>query len=99
MVAAADKIIVVVVSSTKIIPGHEPITDKATLKATRDMLATATERMTTMSKKKMAFQQVLAAAPTKDVYDKWGKGIMKLEMLVSAAYSSILRHNSYITCR
>jgi len=93
MVAAADQILAIADDSTKIIPGHGPITDKATLKATRDMLATVADRMATMSKKNMTLQEVLAAAPTKDLDDKWGKGMMKPEMFVRAAYTSILRHN------
>ncbi len=92
MAAAADKMLTVVDNSTKIIPGHGPIADKAALKAYRDMLTTVTERLTKLSKQKMPVEKVVASAPTKDLDAKWGGGMFKPDAWVAIAYTSILRH-------
>lgn len=94
MVAAADKILAVADNTTKIIPGHGPMSDKATLKATRDMLASITDKLTGMSKKKMSVEQVIAAAPTKEFDAKWGNGMMKPEVFTRVAYTSIQRNGT-----
>lgn len=93
MAAAADKLLAIVDSSTKIIPGHGPIADKAGLQAYRDMLMTVTERLTKLSKQKMPVEKVVAAAPTKDLDAKWGVGMFKPDAWVAVAYTSILRHS------
>src|SRR5438093_457470 len=45
MIAAADRMLALAGDGTKIIPGHGPLGAKADLKAYRDMLATARDRV------------------------------------------------------
>ena len=63
-------------TSTKIVPGHGPLGDLASLTRYRDMLVTVRDRITKLKKSGQTVQQVVAAAPTKDLDATWGKGFM-----------------------
>lgn len=92
MIAAADTLLKVGDSQTKIIPGHGAMAARADLKASRDMMAKVHERLMPWAKQKKTLEEVIAAAPTRDLDDKWGKGLMKPEMFVKAAYLGMLRN-------
>jgi glyoxylase-like metal-dependent hydrolase (beta-lactamase superfamily II) len=92
MVSAADEMYKVGDANTRIIPGHGPIGTKADLKAFRDMLAKVQERLEPMVKQGKTIEDVVAAAPTKDLDDKWG-GSRRTEGFLRQAYPSLMRHN------
>jgi len=92
MAAASDALLKVGDSKTKIIPGHGPMATKGDLKATRDMLHTVYERLEAFSKQGKSVDEVLAAQPTKDLDEKWGKGFMTPALFVRVAYTSISKH-------
>ena len=92
MVTAADEMYKVGDANTRIIPGHGPLGTKADLKAFRDMLAKVQERIEPMARQGKTIDDVLAAAPTKDLDDKWG-GSRRTEGFLRQAYPSLLRHN------
>ena len=60
--------------STRIIPGHGPVADKAMLKAYRDMCATLRDCVWEMKKSGMSLEEVIAANPTEDLDEDWGGG-------------------------
>ena len=93
MVAASDALLKVGDSRTRIIPGHGPLGTKDELKATREMLHTVQQRLEALSKQGKSVDEVLAAKPTKDLDDKWGKGFMNPETFVRVAYTSLSRHS------
>lgn len=74
VVAAVDAILAVTDTQSKIIPGHGPLASKADLQAYRDMLATTSARIKAMAGKPLA--DVLAAQPSREFDEKWGKGFM-----------------------
>jgi cyclase len=80
-------------AQTKIIPGHGPLGSKDDLKMTHDMLATIAQRMEKMHKEGKSVEEVVAAAPTKDFDDKFGKGMFKPDAWTKIAYTSVIRHN------
>ena len=92
MVSAADEMYKVGDANTRIIPGHGPLGTKADLKAFRDMLAKVQERLEPMVRQGKTIEDVVAAAPTKDLDDKWG-GSRRTEGFLRQAYPSLMRHN------
>jgi cyclase len=90
MIAAADEMGKVGDANTRIIPGHGTLATKADLKAFRDMLATVQERLEPMAKQGRTIDEVLAAAPTKDLEAKWGKP-RPAEGFLRQAYPSLVR--------
>jgi len=93
MAHAAEVMLKVGDAQTKIIPGHGPMGTKDDLKATHEMLATVTQRLEKLIKEGKSADEAVAAAPTKDFDDKYGKGAFKPDVWTKIAYTSITRHN------
>ncbi len=92
MAAASDTLLKVGDAKTRIIPGHGALASKEDLKASRDMLATIHDRLAAMAKQGKTLDEAVAAAPTKDLDEKWNKG-KKGDGFVRLAYTGLLRHN------
>ncbi len=88
VIAAADRTLAITDDTTKIIPGHGPLSSKAELRAYREMLVKVNARITTMVKAKKTLAQVIAAKPTAEFDAAWGKGFLKPEQFVEIAYTS-----------
>ena len=86
MIGAADRILAIADEGTRIIPGHGPLGSKADLKAYRDMLATAQDRVAALVKAGKTLEQVSSAAPTAQLDAKWGQGFLKPAAFVSILY-------------
>ncbi|MEQ1517080.1 MAG: MBL fold metallo-hydrolase [Usitatibacteraceae bacterium] len=91
IVAAADRVLAIANDSTKIIPGHGPVSSKAELKNYRDMLASVSARVKALVKEGKKLEEIRATNPTADFDEKWGKGFLNprsfVEML-TAMYAS-----------
>ena len=72
MLAGLNKIIELAGPSTKILPGHGAIVDKAAVAAHRDMMIGVRDKVAPMVKKGMTVDQVTAAKPTSDYDAKMG---------------------------
>lgn len=87
VIAAADRVLALADDNTKIIPGHGPLSNKAELKVYREMLATVTGRIKALLQQGKKLDDILAARPTADFDERWGKGFLAppkfVEMLVS----------------
>jgi cyclase len=92
MVAVTNALLEAGDAKTRIIPGHGPLASKEDLKAIRDMLHTVQERLETFSKQGKSVDEVVAAQPTKDFDDKWGKGLLPPATFLKMSYNSLLRH-------
>ena len=66
MLAGLNKIIELAGPSTKILPGHGAIVDKAAVAAHRDLIIGVRDKVAPMVKKGMTAEQVAAAKPTAD---------------------------------
>jgi glyoxylase-like metal-dependent hydrolase (beta-lactamase superfamily II) len=93
MANAAATMLKVGDAKTRIIPGHGPLASKDDLKTTHDILAAIYQKLEPMAKQGKSVDEVVAAAPTKEFDDKWGKGLMPPPVWTRVAYTSILRHN------
>lgn len=67
MVAAADTALALVNAQTRIIPGHAPLGDKASLAKYRDVLVTVRDRVQKLKSSGQTLEQVVASKPTKDL--------------------------------
>ena len=76
VVAACDLALGIAGERTRIIPGHGPLSDKAELKAYRDMLATMSARVKKMVADGKKLEDITASDATADFDDKWGKGFI-----------------------
>ena len=72
MLAGLNKIIELAGPSTRILPGHGAIVDKAAVAAHRDMIIGVRDKIAPMVKKGMTVEQVTAAKPTSDYDAKMG---------------------------
>ena len=91
MLAATDIVLAMANDSTKIIPGHGPLSNKASLKQYRDMLAGVNDRLMKLAAKKRTMAHVLAEKPLADYDATWGKGFLKPEQFLTIAYTSVLK--------
>ena len=89
MIGGATRGITVADTDTKIIPGHGPMGDKVALTKYRDMLATVRDRVQTLKSSGKPLPDVIAAKPTADLDDIWGKGFMKPEFFVTIVYQTL----------
>jgi cyclase len=89
MIASADMALQLVNAQTKVIPGHGPLGDKASLGKYRDMMVTVRDRVQKLKSSGQTLEQVVAAKPTKDLDDPWGKGFMQPDFFVTIVYGTL----------
>ncbi len=89
MVDAVDRMLLVANDETKIIPGHGPLSNKAEMKAYREMLSTIVGRIKKMKKAGKKLEQVVAAKPTAEFDEKWGKGFIAPARFVEMVYNGV----------
>jgi glyoxylase-like metal-dependent hydrolase (beta-lactamase superfamily II) len=76
VIAAADRTLALATDATRIIPGHGPLSNKAELKAYRDMLAAVSGRIRQMIRDGRKIEEITASKVTADFDGKWGKGFI-----------------------
>ncbi|MBL0125637.1 MAG: MBL fold metallo-hydrolase [Betaproteobacteria bacterium] len=88
VIAASDRVLALADDKTRIIPGHGPVSTKADLKVYRDVIATVNGRVKALMKEGKKLQDILAATPSAEFDEKWGKSFISpgrfVEMLVIA---------------
>ena len=89
VIAGVDEVLNRIDDSTKVIPGHGPLGNKADLKAYRDMLAAVHERITELIKAGKTIDEIVAAKPSADFDAKWGGGFLKPDQWIKIAYSAM----------
>jgi cyclase len=89
MIAAADLVLKMVGPRTKIIPGHGPLATATELKAYRDMLSGARDRVGALLKEGKTLEQAVAAKPLAAWDATWGNGFMKPDGFVGILYADL----------
>jgi len=92
VIAACDQALGIAGENTKIIPGHGPLSNKAELKAYRDMLATVSSRIRKMIADGHKLEAITASDATKEFDDKWGKGFIKPDKFREMVAMNILKN-------
>ncbi len=91
-IAAADRILALANARTRIIPGHGPVSGVAELRAYRDMLATACDRVRAAIARGQTLEQLVAAHPLADLDPRWGGGFMKTDRFLRLVYLDLSAH-------
>jgi cyclase len=89
MIAGADLGLKLADSTTKIVPGHGPLADRAELTACRDMLVTVRDRVEKLKKGGRTLDEVVASNPTAAFDATWGKGFMPAKNFVALVYGTL----------
>jgi cyclase len=92
MLAAVDRVLNLVSADTKIIPGHGPLSTSEELRAYRQMLSTVRDRVQALVKAGKSRDEVIAAKPTQDLDEKWGRGGMGPDVFTGVVYDGITKH-------
>jgi cyclase len=91
IVAAADRGLAMADASTKIIPGHGELGDRASLKKYRDVMADTRDRIAKLVAQKKTLAQIIAAKPLADYDSTWGKGFMKTDQFVAMVHAGMTK--------
>jgi glyoxylase-like metal-dependent hydrolase (beta-lactamase superfamily II) len=89
MIAGVDAYLKLVNDKTKIVPGHGPLADKATLVAYRAMLVAARDRMEKLVKAGKTEQEAIAAKPFADYDAKLGVSEQQSTNFIRVVYNSL----------
>ncbi len=89
VIAAADRVLQLSNSQTKIIPGHGALSNPAELRAYRDMLVTVRDRVRRLIAEGKSEDAVVAAKPTEDLNESWGSDEARVERFVRAVYQGV----------
>jgi glyoxylase-like metal-dependent hydrolase (beta-lactamase superfamily II) len=76
-------------AQTLIVPGHGPVGDRAALQAYRDLLQAARARIAALKASGASKDQAIAAAPTVQWDEAYGKGFIKPAQFVGFVYDSL----------
>ena len=91
MIRGADTMIGLINDSTKVIPGHGQIADRAALRAYRNRLATIRDRVRKLAAAGASLDRILASKPTREFDAEWGKGFVTGDDFVRFAYAGVKR--------
>jgi len=89
MIAGATKMLAMVDSNTKIVPGHGPLGNKTDLKNFRDMMVTARGHVKKLKTAGKSLQEAIAAKPLADLDPVWGKGFLNSDSFVHLVYTTL----------
>ncbi|MBC6427979.1 MAG: MBL fold metallo-hydrolase [Cellvibrionales bacterium] len=74
---------------TRIIPGHGPLADRATVLKTKRTLKLAHERLTALKKAGKTLKQTQAAAPLADIEKDWGGVMFSAEQWIGVVWDGL----------
>lgn len=92
VIAACDQVLVMGSDKTQIIPGHGPLSNKAELKAYRDMLATVTGRIRKMIDEGRKLEDITASKVSAEFDEKWGKSFIPPAKFAQMLAMNILKN-------
>ena len=89
VIAAVDGALAIANDGTRFIPGHGPLATKADLQAYRTMLASIGARIKAQIKQGMKLEDAIAAKPTADFDEVWGKGFLPPAKFVEMLWKNL----------
>jgi glyoxylase-like metal-dependent hydrolase (beta-lactamase superfamily II) len=90
-IASSEAVLARSDASTKIIPGHGAVANKADLQRFHDMLVKVRGNIQTLIEQGRTEDEVVAAKPTAEFDAAWGGGFMNAENFTRFAYQSLKR--------
>jgi glyoxylase-like metal-dependent hydrolase (beta-lactamase superfamily II) len=91
MVNALDRALALANNETRIIPGHGPLSDAAELRVYRGILATVRDRVRALVAQGKSRAEVIAAKPTKEFDDRWGRSWLDPDTWTGLVYDGMTR--------
>jgi len=91
MISACNRALEIVDHDTRIIPGHGPLADRATLVAYRDMLQRAHAAVAPMVRRGATLDEVRSAKPLEPLVEEWGGGFIKADQFIELIYHGMTR--------
>jgi len=88
-IGAADAILALANSETRLIPGHGKVVGRAELQAWRNLLDQVRQRVGKLIRQGKTLEQAILAKPTADLDEKAGGGFITPDKIVEAAYTSM----------
>lgn len=88
-IQGVDEILSLTDGSTKIIPGHGPLGDKAQLESYREMLRIAYDRLRKLKADGKTAQEAAASKPLADLEEIWGDGVFTGDRWIELIYSGV----------
>ncbi len=89
MIAAQAFVLGLADEETKIIPGHGPLSSRATLRRQREMLETVRDRVARALAGGKSLEETVASRPTADFDSTYGGGFLKPAQFVGLVYRSL----------
>lgn len=91
VIAACDRLLAMAKETTKIIPGHGPLTDSKGLTVYRDLLVEVRAAVARLISEGKNRDEVVAAKPTAKWDEVWGKGFMNPDRFTASIFDSLAR--------
>jgi glyoxylase-like metal-dependent hydrolase (beta-lactamase superfamily II) len=91
MILSVDRILAQTDERTKVVPGHGLVATRADLQAYREMLVQVRQRIQKLIAEGKTMDQVVAAAPTRDLDGKWGSGYVTPDVFTKLVFSSLTK--------
>ena len=89
MIAAAERLLAMTNADTMLIPGHGPLSDRATLERFKDMMVTVRDRIWDMMQSDRSLQEIIDSRPTRQFEAQWGLRFLKPDQWVRLFYMSL----------
>lgn len=89
LIRALDRGLALSDAQTMVVPGHGPLGDRAKLQAYRDMLQTARTRIGALKAAGKSKDAAIAAKPTAEWDEAFGKGFIKPDRFIGFVYDSL----------
>ncbi|HEY6376549.1 MAG TPA: MBL fold metallo-hydrolase, partial [Edaphobacter sp.] len=89
MVRATKHSLTIGTTSTIVIPGHGPVGNKQQLSDTLDMLSAIRDKVAALKQQGKTIDEAIAAKPTAQFDDKYGKGFVTPEMFTRLVYQGV----------
>ncbi|HEY6158798.1 MAG TPA: MBL fold metallo-hydrolase [Gemmatimonadales bacterium] len=89
MIAAADHLLSLADTATKIVPGHGALATRPELAKYRDMLSAAADRVRKLKASGKTLEEAIAAKPFVDLDAQWGKGRFNGDTFVKIVYLTL----------
>lgn len=89
VIGAADRALGIANDSTRIIPGHGELSNKAELAQYRAVLVAARDRVKQLIAEGKTLDQIVAARPMAEYDDRMGKGFINPETFLRMVYTSL----------
>lgn len=89
MIVGAERMLKMANATTKIVPGHGPLGDRAALTTYRDVLVDVRDRVRKLKAAGRTVEQTVAAKPTAHLDATRGKGFMQPDVFVTIVYGTL----------